>query len=186
MKKHLPLSGACKRYEEDLVLYYYGENSAADGHRVEAHLSECLACRRFVDDLRGLLPRLAKSQELPQTFWDNYYRETVAKLRQREEPKYWWRNLLAPRKTWLVPALSTAAVAVLALGLLFGRGSLPLVTDRSSTGLPEEIIADANQLEFFSSLDMLESLSQLEEHDGGRVNSKSDQSSLFRIDRAAA
>ena len=186
MKKNSPLSGACKKYEEDLVLYYYGESSAEDGYRVERHLSECLDCRRFVDDLRGLLPQMAKMQELPQTFWDSYYRETVAKLNQRAERNDWWRNLLAPMKTWLVPAFGTAAVVVLALGLLFGRGSSPLFIDGSSADLPEEIIADANQLEFFNSLDMLESLGQIEEQDGGRVNPKSDRSSLSRIERGAA
>lgn len=186
MKKNSPLSGACKKYEEDLVLYYYAESSAADSQRVERHLSECLACRRFVDDLRGLLPQLAKCQELPQTFWDSYYRETVTKLQDSEARNYRWRNLLEPMKTWLVPALSTAAVAVLALGLLFGKGSLPLFWNGSPANLPEEIIADANQLEFFRSLDMLESLNQLEEHDGGRIKPKSDRSSLTTSEQVAA
>ncbi len=184
MNKNSPLSGACKKYEEDLVLYYYAENSAADSHRVERHLSECIACRRFVDDLHGLLPQMAKSQELPQTFWDSYYRETIAKLRERDARNYWWRNLCAPMKRWLVPAFGTAAIAVLALGLLFGRGSLPLSIEGSPANLPEEIIVDANQLEFFRSLDMLESLSQLEAHDGSRVKPRSDRSNLSRIEQA--
>ena len=186
MKKKSPLSGACRKYEEDLVLYYYAESSVAESQRVERHLSGCMACRGFVDDLRGLLPQLAKSQELPQTFWDSYYRETVAKLNQRAERNDWWRNLLAPMKTWLVPAFGTAAVVVLALGLLFGRGSSPLFIDGSSADLPEEIIADANQLEFFKSLDMLESLGQIEEQGGGKMNPKSDRSNLSRIERGAA
>ncbi len=186
MTKNSPLSGACKKYEEDLVLYYYAEGSAADSQRVEQHLSECLACRRFVDDLSGLLPQMAKSQELPQTFWDSYYRETVVKLRERKAENHCWRNFFTPRKTWLVPAFGTAVVAVLALGLLFAKGSLPLLIDGTSAKLPEAIIADANQLEFFRSLDMLESLSQLEEHDGGRAKPKSDRSSLPRIEQAAA
>ena len=186
MKKKSPLSGACKQYEEDLVLYYYAEGSAAESQGVERHLSECLACRHFVEDLRGLLPQMAKSQELPQTFWDSYYRETVAKLREHKARNYWWGNFFMPRQTWLVPAFGTAAVAVLALGLLFAKGSLPLFIDGTSAKLPEEIIADANQLEFFGSLDMLESLSQLEEHDGGRMKPKSDRSSLSRIEQAAA
>ena len=185
MKNKSPLSSACKKYEEDLVLYYYAEGSAAESQRVERHLSECPACRRFVDDLRGLLPQLAKSQELPQTFWDSYYNETVAKLRERKARNDWWRNFFMPGKTWLVPAFGTAAVAVLALGLLFAKGSLPLFIDGSSAKLPEAIIADSNQLEFFRSLDMLESLSQLEEHEGGRVEPKSDRSSLAIFEKAA-
>jgi hypothetical protein len=186
MKKNSLLSGACKKYEEDLVLYYYGESSTADGHRVERHLSECNGCRRFVDDLRGLLPQLVRCQELPETFWDSYYRETVAKLSEREDRSHWWRNLFMPMKTWQVPAWGTAAVLVLALGLFYGKVSVPLFTDGWSTKLPSEIIADTNQLEFFRSLDMLESLSQLEERNGGRLEPNSDRSSLSRNEHAAA
>ena len=185
MKKNLPLSLACKSFEEDLVLYYYGENGAAENLRVERHLSECPGCRHFVDDLCGLLPRLAKSQELPEAFWDNYYRETVAKLNQREENIYRWRNFFTPMSTWLMPAFGTAAVAILALGLLFAKGSLPWFVDASSAKLPEAIIADANQLEFFSSLDMLEALSQLDEQDGDKMKPRPDRSSLSSIEQAA-
>ncbi len=186
MRKQLPLSGACKKYEEDLVLYYYGESSTAESQGVERHLSECLACRRFVDDLRGLLPQLGKSQELPQTFWDSYYRETVAKLRQRETQNDSWYNLFLPLKTWLVPALGTAAVAVLALGLLFAKGALPPFVDGSPAKLPESVVADANQLEFFRSLDMLESLRQLEEHDDAGNKPNADRSSLTPLGQTAS
>jgi len=158
----------------------------AESQRVERHLSECMTCRRFVDDLRGLLPQLAKSQDLPQTFWDSYYRETVAKLRERDERNNWWRNLIAPMKTWLVPTFGTAAVAVLVLGLFYGKISVPSFTDGSSAKLPSEIIADTNQLEFFRSLDMLESLSQIEVPDGGGMKPKSDRSSLSRIEQTTA
>ncbi|MGH7888500.1 MAG: anti-sigma factor family protein [Candidatus Binatia bacterium] len=184
MKTKSPLSGACKKYEEDLVLYYYGECSVAESHRVVQHLSECMACRGFFDDLGGLLPQLAKSQELPQTFWDNYYRETVAKLSEREAQIYGWRSFFAPVKIWLMPAFGTAAVAALALGLLFAKG--PLLMDGSSAKLPEEITADANQLEFFRSLDMLESLSQLEERGGGKTESNTDRSNNSRFEQGAA
>ena len=186
MKEKLPLSGACKKYEEDLVLFYYGEIDAADRQRLEGHLCQCTACQCFVDDLRGLLPQLAKSQELPESFWQGYYRETIAKLAERQTRNNWWRNLFAPWKAWLVPAFGTAAVAVLALGLLFAKGSLPLSMHGSPAKLPEEIIADANQLEFFSSLDMLESLSQIEPQESGSGKNKPEQSSLAGRERSAA
>jgi hypothetical protein len=186
MKNSLPLSGACKNYEEDLVLDYYGECGAADHRRVEEHLAECAACRRFVDDLRALLPQLAKGQEMPESFWQNYYRETVAKLGALDARRDWWGNRFAPWKTWLVPAFGTAAVAGLALGLLFARGSLPLSSSASPGKLPEAIIADAEQLEFFSSLDMLESLRQMEPRNNGRAKTKSEQSSFSGGERSAA
>ena len=34
------LRTACKDFEEDLVLYYYGDGSAAERSRVEGHLQE--------------------------------------------------------------------------------------------------------------------------------------------------
>jgi anti-sigma factor RsiW len=186
MKKDLPLSGACKSYEEDLVLYYYGESSAADRGRVDGHLSACAACRRCVDDLRALLPQLTRGQEMPAGFWQSYYRETVAKLGAQDARTDWWSSLFAPWKTWLMPAFGTAAVAVLAIGLLLARGSLPSSIHESAAKLPAEIIADADQLEFFSSLEMLESLSQMEPSENGRGKTKPDQSSPLHRERAVA
>ena len=97
MKNPAALKSACKDFEEDLVLYYYGEGGAAERQRVERHVSGCVCCRRFVDDLQRLLPQMTESQELPQTFWDKYLRETVAKLAEQEEKKFCWRSLLARR-----------------------------------------------------------------------------------------
>ena len=110
MKIRSPLSDACKKYEADLVLYYYAESDQAERNRVERHLSECASCQRFIDDLRGLLPQLNKGPELPQNFWQSYYRETVAKLDARQERSHWWANLFAPVQQWLVPAFGTAEI----------------------------------------------------------------------------
>ena len=181
MKKVTPFKNACKNFEEDLVLDYYGENSDADRRRVEQHLAVCTSCRSFSDDLRGLLPQLGQQAALPQTFWDNYYRETVAKLAEREERKSRWRNLLAPMKLWMVPAFGTVAVAILALGIVIGKGKLTTFKDRPPTDIPQEVLLDANQLEFFKSLDMLESLSHLEQPDGDNVAPKANQSSSGSI-----
>jgi hypothetical protein len=160
------LESACKDYEEDLVLHYYGENSEADGKRVAEHLAACGRCRLFVDDLRRLLPQMAKSEEMPQSFWDSYYRETVAKLAEQEERKFWWRSWLVPAQGWLVPAFGTAGVVVLVIGLLFGKGNLDSFMERSPVKIPQEILVDSNQLEFFKSMDILESLDHLEQQDG--------------------
>ena len=35
MKNGLPLDNACKTFEEDLVLHYYGENNSVERRRVE-------------------------------------------------------------------------------------------------------------------------------------------------------
>jgi hypothetical protein len=78
----------------------------------------------FLDDLRRWLPQIAKSEPMAPAFWDDYYRETVSKLARQDERKHWWRALFAPRPMWMVPAFGTVGVAVLVVGLLFGRGNL--------------------------------------------------------------
>ncbi|HWH76199.1 MAG TPA: hypothetical protein VNT76_02465 [Candidatus Binatus sp.] len=186
MKKTDQLKKACKNYEEDLVLYYYGENSADERRHVEQHLTECVCCQSFVADLRRLLPRMTPTETLPQSFWDNYYRETVRKLAEQEERKSWWGNLFVPMRSWMVPAFGTAAVAILAIALVVGKGKLTSFIERSPTTLPQEVLADDNQLEFFKSLDMLESLSHLEEKGDGQVNPQPTHSNSEKIEPVMA
>jgi predicted anti-sigma-YlaC factor YlaD len=172
------LKNACKEYEEDLVLYYYGENNDAERRRVGQHLAACERCRLFVEDLHRLLPQMAKAEEMPQSFWDNYCRETMAKLAEQEERRNRWRSWLAPARTWMVPAFGTVAGMVLVVGLLFGQGNLGYFLDRASRSIPEEIIADRNQLEFFKTMDMLESLEKLEYQDGASIELNTVPSSM--------
>jgi hypothetical protein len=170
MKTMEPLETACKQYEEDLVLHYYGDNSQDDRLRMEHHLLGCGSCRRFLDDLRGLLPQMARAEEMPQTFWSNYYRETVSKLAAQDEQKSWWRSLFVPMRTWMVPAFGTVAAAVLVIGLVFGNGNLNLFSEPRQAKIPHEILTDKSQLEFFESLDIIESLSKLEAQDDQKMD----------------
>jgi hypothetical protein len=171
-ENRLALEKACREFEADLVLYYYGEDSAAERQRVENHLESCGRCLSFMDDLRGLLPQMSKTIDLPQTFWDNYYREVIHKLDQEREGKSWWRSVIPSFGGWTIPAFGTAVVAVLAVALVFGKGDWSL---RSSTTpqqtIPQEILSDSGRLEFFNSLDLLESLAALENMDGSKLES---------------
>lgn len=167
-----PLAGACKQYEEDLVLYYYGETGASERTVIERHLTQCPPCGKFVADLGRLLPQMAPKPELSQPFWDSYFRETVAKLDAQAERQNWWQRWMAPMKGWLVPAFGTMAVALVALVLVLEKGYLPSSIDSTATNIPAEVLVDSNQLEFFKSLDMLESLSTLEEQDGAKPERK--------------
>ena len=168
MKERARLETACKDFEEDLVLYYYGDCSEADRVRVEAHLQKCSRCNLFVADLRKLLPQMANTTEMPPSFWDNYYNEMLAKLAVERERTYWWRSLFEPMRGWMLPAFGTAAVAVMAIGLVLGQGVWKQPMSQPQERIPQEILADTNQLEFFNSLDMLESLPKLEELDGSK------------------
>jgi Putative zinc-finger len=163
------LPTACTDFEEDLVLHYYGDGSESERNRVEAHLEKCAPCRAFLEDLRRLLPQMAKPNELPQSFWDNYYRETLAKLAAAEERKFRWRNLFVPMRAWMLPAFGTAAVAVLAVALVFTKGHWDFSLKQPRESIPQEILVDTNQLEFFKSMDMLEALSKLETLDGTKL-----------------
>jgi hypothetical protein len=156
------LERMCKESEEDLVLYYYGEIADDEKRRLEQHLGHCAGCGRFIEDLHRLLPQVALPEELPQSFWDDYYRETVAKLRDQREQKFYWRNLFAPMRTWMIPAFGTAVIAALAFGVVLSKGTLSSLYNQPPERIPREIVTDTEQLEFFRSLDMLEALSGLE------------------------
>ena len=176
MSDNAMLNHACKSFEEDLVLFYYGENGQADRTRVEEHLKTCSGCRSFLDDLRRLLPQVAQEEERPQVFWDDYYRETISKLNQHKEKTNWWRDLLTPTKLWVLPAFGTVAIAVLAIGLVLGKGQWSFFSESPAPNIPEEILVDADQLEFFKSLDLLESLSVLEDQERKSSERESNQS----------
>ena len=181
-----PLEGACKSYEEDLVLYYYAETGAGERAALEQHLAHCLRCRKFVDDLGRVLPQMAPKPELPQVFWDNYFRETVAKLDEQSAQQHGWRRWLQPMNGWLVPAFGTVAIAVFAIALMLPKGNFTSMGDTASVNIPAEVLVDSNQLEFFKSMEILESLSTLEEQDGAKPARKTSQIENQRSARALA
>jgi hypothetical protein len=167
---HVTLENACGDFEADLVLYYYGEGSDPERRRVEEHLKGCERCDRFVSDLRGLLPQMSIKAEMPQSFWDDYYREMVGKLDRERERKSWWRDWMPSFGGWAVPAFGTAMVVVLASALILGKGDWSLRSNPAPQEMiPQEILSDSSRLEFFKSLDMLESLNALESMDGARA-----------------
>ena len=171
MERKQTLETACRDFEEDLVLYYYGDGSEAERGRVEVHTRTCGRCHRFLEDLRRLLPQMAQPESLPQSFWDGYYRETIAKIAAQRERSSWWRNLLTPMRAWAVPVFASAAVAVLAVALLIDKGGWNAQSLGLRGNIPQEILTDASQLEFFNSMDVIESLPALEELDGGKTES---------------
>jgi len=81
---------------------------------------------------------------------------------------------------WMVPAFGTVGVAVLVVGLLFGKGNLSSFIQRPAERIPQEILADENQLQFFESMDLLESLGKLEKDDPS-TDSTSSQSIRVRM-----
>ena len=63
----------------------------------------------------------------------------------------------------MIPAFGTAVVAALAFGLILSKGNLNSLYNQPQERIPRELVTDTEQLEFFRSMDMLESLSAIEQ-----------------------
>lgn len=155
-------SRGCKEFEQDLVLYHYGECAEPERDRVEKHLQGCSSCQRFLADLRRLLPMTIKRDEPPPVFWQSYSGEMRRKLAATEPKGPWWKGIGALFGPWPVPALATAAVVILALALTFGkRAWRPQDLPPEEEGMME-ILPIAENLEFFKNMELLDSLELLE------------------------
>jgi anti-sigma factor RsiW len=154
---------ACKPFEEDLVLYYYGELDSPGRTAVESHIQSCEPCRSYVKEMQVILPLTVKPDEPPQAFWEEYSREMRRKLTQVGERKSWWRSLTSFLQPWVIPVTATAVVAVLAVTLTLGKGFW------GSKEIPQddeafmEIMPAAENLEFFKTMEVLDAMDLLED-----------------------
>jgi anti-sigma factor RsiW len=157
-----PASQPCRNLEEDLVLYYYGELAETDRRDCEAHLKDCEACRASLAAMSKLLPITVAHDEPPPTFWNDYSRELRQKLDLAAERKSWWRSLAGLFAPIPVPALATGAVLLLALTLTLGRGLWQASTLAPDDEALIEVLPMAEQLDFFSTMEILDNLDLLE------------------------
>ena len=158
---HQALTSTCEAYEEDLVLLHYGDLSGAERQKLDSHLASCARCAGYLKDLATLLPLTVRSDEPPQEFWQNYSRELRGKLDDVAATKAWWRNLAAIFRPGYIPAFATAAVVVLALTFTLGKA---VWNGRSNPQDDEmaEALPVAENLDFFSAMDILDDLDLLE------------------------
>lgn len=154
---------ACRQFEEDLVLYYYGELDTSEHAAVKEHVQACDPCRLYLKKLESILPLTLKPDDPPQAFWDDYSQEMRRKLSAAGEGRVgWWRSLESFLKPWAIPLSATAAVALLALTLTFGKGFW------GSREVPQEdeafmeILPAAENLEFFKTMEVLDAMDFLE------------------------
>jgi hypothetical protein len=96
------LRTACKDFEEDLVLYYYGDDSEAERSRVESHLPSCASCHAFLDDLRKLLPQMVKPTERRSRFGITTSRN--GRKASRQEQRKYCGGTCWPMRAWMLPA----------------------------------------------------------------------------------
>jgi anti-sigma factor RsiW len=158
---HQAHTSACQTYEEDLVLLHYGELRGAERQKLESHLASCAGCAGYLKELATLLPLTVKSDEPPQEFWQNYSRELRGKLDDVAAKKAWWRNLVAIFWPSYLSAFAATAVVVLALTFSLGKG----VWNGKSNSQDDEMaeaLPVAENLDFFSAMDILDDLELLE------------------------
>jgi hypothetical protein len=75
-------------------------------------------------------------------------------------------------RMWLIPAFGTAAVAAVAFSMILGTPDLDFLRGQTQERIPQEIVIDSDQLEFFKTMDMLESLSALERLEARPITSQ--------------
>lgn len=152
---------ACASREQNLVLYYYGELGDTERAAIETHTRNCAGCRRYLDQIGSILPLTVRPDQPGQPFWDEYSREMRHKLDENEQ-RSWWQTVKEWLQPWTVPALAATAVAVLALTFTLGKGlfrakDLPPEDDSLMEFLPV-----AENLEFFSNMEILDAMDLLE------------------------
>ncbi len=105
--------------EEQLVLYYYGENAGASRPEIAAHLEICEACRARHEALRSDLGTVAAAPVPERSA--NYGAEVWQRLRPHllDQPPAWWAAWLQPRRWVLAGGLAAALVAAFLAGRLW-------------------------------------------------------------------
>jgi len=157
------MTEACKTYEQEIVLYYYGESSGTAKTQLEKHLEACGSCGAFLESLHATLPLTSETDSPPPEFWQDYSRELKVKL-SNVSPRPVWREWLASLFRPLpVPAFAAALVVIIALGFAFPRW----MNFIGFGGQEKEILPMAQNLDFYRSIDILDSLDVLEASDGG-------------------
>ncbi|MSP39985.1 MAG: zf-HC2 domain-containing protein [Deltaproteobacteria bacterium] len=155
-----PPTTSCAALEEELVLLHYGDLGGADKDRLTAHVAQCSGCAGYLKELASLLPLTLKSDAPPPEFWLDYQRELRHKIDDASATnglRRWFTALLQPR---YLPAFASVALVVLALTFTLGKNHW------SGKNISDDELAEtlpvAENLEFFSAMDVLDDLDLLD------------------------
>lgn len=149
----------CREFEEDLVLFHYGELGDLAREKLDSHLKGCTACRYSLDNLKALMPMTITRDQPPETFWSDYSRELRHKLDAVSAKPSWWEELVS----WIrpLPALATGAIVLLALTFTMGKK----YWDKPDGPFDDEvaaIISTSQDLDLLKNLEILDALDVLE------------------------
>jgi hypothetical protein len=153
---------ACAQMEQDLVLYHYGELESAQQSRIQMHTERCEGCREYLREIQSILALTAGADEPTEEFWSAYSREMRHKLAEIDERPPWWARLGSWVRPWALPAFAATAVVAIAVAFTLGRGvqrqpEVPVADEALMEALPV-----AEKLDFFSHMELLDSLELLE------------------------
>jgi hypothetical protein len=155
-------SAACREFEAELVLYYYGELQGVSCTRMESHLGDCESCRSALQEMRSILPMTVKPDQPPESFWQDYDRQLRQKLFEADQKKTSWLTFPLVNRSWTVPALAAAAVVTLAIAFTLAR--VPWLSRETPPReeLFMEVLPMAENLEFYRTMEVLDALDLLE------------------------
>ena len=156
------MASACTEWEQNLVLYHYGELSGGERNQIAAHLHNCAACAHYLQELAVFLPQTVESDEPDDQFWQNYSREMRHRLAGLKEQPSWREAAQAFLRSWTLPALATAGIVALALTFTFGDKSPSPVTAPGVDEAFMEVLPMAENLELIDNMEVLESIDLLE------------------------
>ena len=151
----------CQALEEDLVLFHYGDLSGAERDRLAVHVASCAGCAGYLNELATLLPLTVKSDAPPEQFWLNYKRELRHKLDAASERKSPWPRFAAFLQPRYLPAFAAAVLVVLALTFTLGKSPWSVKNNVADEELAATLPV-AENLEFFSAMDVLDDLDLLD------------------------
>ena len=159
-EKNLSHTG-CREFEEDLVLFHYGELDESVSENIISHLKGCADCRDSLDNLKALMPMTIIRDEPPETFWSDYSRELRQKIDAVAEMPTWWEQLLSWIWPLPLPALAACAVVLLALTFTVGKKYWDL-PDAAVDDDVMMIMSTSQDLDLIENLELLDALDVLE------------------------
>jgi hypothetical protein len=160
------MATVCNEFEQDLVLYHYGDLSGEGRDRLTTHLRACSGCETYLKELAALLPLTVNTDEPGEEFWQNYSRELRHKLADLQEQKSWWQEFQAFLRPWTLPALAGTAVVALAVTLNIANKTTPIDDLPAADPALMEVLPMAENLELFNNMDVLENIEVLEVMEG--------------------
>lgn len=106
----------CKKHEEKIILYLYGELGESERAELEEHIKECPVCSRDLAYTKKVLKLLDEvKEEIPEANWQKCWKEIDSGIGEKFSKK----KTLFALPQWAYAA--AALVIIFAAGIIIGR-----------------------------------------------------------------